>query len=208
MGDIIKNLSDFSQGILASVLGGLILAILFFVLRIFSKQIRESARVRKAKLKDLKQQVRANVASERTEAGMMFMFRVLMYLFLGNIAWVLPEAINAVLGFYPAYLLKFVSLLFFVLGLRWVSRYYSAKSAVTPKLEIVAANWGSADKQIDITAKLAHHIINNALTIRASNSICGQDPDQGVSKVLTVKYRFDGVEHEGKFHEKDLVRLP
>lgn len=208
MGDIIKNLSEFWQGFLASLSAGLILTILLFVLRIFSKQIRESSRVRKAKLRDLKKQITADPPSERTEAAMIFIFHVLKYLFLGNITWVLPEAINAIFGFYPAYLLKFLSLLFFLLGLKWIYFYYSAKTAVIPELEIVEAKWGSSNKQNDITRELSHHVINNALTVRASNSISGEDPDKGAFKVLMVKYRFAGKQHEAKFRENEIVKLP
>jgi hypothetical protein len=57
-------------------------------------------------------------------------------------------------------------------------------------LEIISAIYGSpqAEKQIDVTAIVKGLIVNNKLTIRASNDIAG-DPDLGVLKNLTILYR-------------------
>ena len=60
----------------------------------------------------------------------------------------------------------------------------------------------------DVTEELKHNVINNTLTIKASNSIAGNDPHPNVVKILTVRYLFDGKEHERKFRENEMVKLP
>lgn len=56
-------------------------------------------------------------------------------------------------------------------------------------LEIVSAQYGTApDKLIDVTELVVSRIVNNRLTIRASNDLAG-DPNPGVVKSLSILYR-------------------
>ncbi len=60
----------------------------------------------------------------------------------------------------------------------------------TKPLEIISAKYGTpqTDKLTDVTELLVTKIVNNRLTITASNDLAG-DPDPGIVKSLTILYR-------------------
>jgi len=208
MTDFFEKLPGFWQGVVSSFIAGISLLILGVLLRIFLKQFRESSRIRKARVEELRQQLVSDNASERMEASMQFTFKTLYYLFLGNILWVAPEAVGVALPFRPLYLLKSISLVMFWFGLRWIYHYFSAKATILPELQIIQASYGSVQKLDDVTEELRHNVIDNTLTIKAGNTIAGNDPHPGVVKILMVRYLFDGKEHEKKFREMEIVALP
>lgn len=78
----------------------------------------------------------------------------------------------------------------------------------TAMLEILAANYGTPKKSIDIKKKLSDLIINNSLSTPINNEVAGNDPDYGTPKTLKVKYKFNGEVFEKEFAEKGLVKLP
>lgn len=69
------------------------------------------------------------------------------------------------------------------------------KKVAKNKLVIINAQYGINDKYIDVTDKLNQMIIDNKLSILASNELAG-DPIIGVPKELRIKYRFNDYEQK------------
>ena len=75
-------------------------------------------------------------------------------------------------------------------------------------LEIIEATYGTNKNKLDVTEKLRKHVLDNTLTIQASNSFFGSDPDKGIKKKLRVKYNFAGKPHEKTVIETQSIHLP
>lgn len=67
----------------------------------------------------------------------------------------------------------------------------AAQPTSTKTLVIVKAAYGTGEKRVDVTDKLAAAIINNSLSIQASNNLAG-DPANGVVKDLRITYTLGG----------------
>jgi hypothetical protein len=78
-------------------------------------------------------------------------------------------------------------------------------------LEIIKAEYGSGDVQVDVTEILRQHAGNLqliALPTRSFNEAFGGDPTPGVAKQLTIQYSIDGQPSEATFAENALIVLP
>jgi len=206
MADWFSNIPEFWRGVVTSVFGGMLLAIGGLFIRIAFRQVRESSRIRKAKLEEIKSQLISTNPNERSEASIVVLINIFKNLFMGNIWWILPSLIP--LGGLLLDLLKVVSLVYFWLGLRWIYHFYSAKQRVVKHLEILKGTYGSAAQQEDVTNELRHRIIDNMITCKVGYSTFGIDPMKGVSKILTVDYKFGDNEYQKKFREGDTAKLP
>jgi hypothetical protein len=137
----LEQLPCFWQGVLASITAAIILAIFTYVWKVLPKPTRGGAIRRKAELKRLEEKLRSGQAYERTEAIAVYTFNTLKFLFLGNLFWVLPEAIepyiyirtneNILFVIIGLYSIKFISLALFFWGLVWISRFTSVVAAGT-----------------------------------------------------------------------------
>jgi len=126
-GQALSDIPDFWQGVLASLVAAAILGLIGFVFKISSKQVQRRNQKTREYVNQLEQKLSGKDPSERTEAAVTFIFHALKNFFIGNIFWVLPEALDAFLwGFPPVFAIKFVSLAFFFLGLTWIYRYIRA----------------------------------------------------------------------------------
>jgi hypothetical protein len=74
-------------------------------------------------------------------------------------------------------------------------------------LEIVTADYWTANTNLDVAQELRDRIRNGSLKAIASNNLKG-DPDFGQAKSLTVVYRFGGVTLTNQFREGEFVVLP
>jgi hypothetical protein len=74
-------------------------------------------------------------------------------------------------------------------------------------LEIVTADYWTANTNLDVAQELRDRIRNGSLKAIASNNLKG-DPDFGQVKSLTVVYRFGGVTLTNQFREGEFVVLP
>jgi len=105
-----------------------------------------------------------------------------------NILWgILATAIGALISLLTA------------MSKRYVSR-----------LEVIEATYGTLNKTIDVTNSLRELVgktRRNTLIVVASNAI-GGDPVPGIRKMLKVRYKFLGRDHEQVFAENSLVQLP
>jgi hypothetical protein len=76
-----------------------------------------------------------------------------------------------------------------------------------PALQILHAEYGSDTNRIDVTDRLRVMVINNSLTITASNNLAG-DPHFGVIKTLTIEYRFGNKVYTEKILESNTKKIP
>jgi hypothetical protein len=79
------------------------------------------------------------------------------------------------------------------------------------KVEIVKAEYGAGDKQVDVTELLRKHAGEYRLILLPDggyNAAFGGDPASGIAKQLKVQYRIDGKDGEATFAENALIVLP
>ena len=78
-----------------------------------------------------------------------------------------------------------------------------------PQLVIVKAVYGNLPNgpQVDVTAKLAGMIRDNALSVEVSNDVFG-DPAEGAGKKLRVDYTLGGVARSRTLAEDEVLSLP
>ena len=127
MAEFWNSLPAFYRGLATSIIGGIILAIIFFILRIFGNSVRLKKEARTVRIQRIERKLRSTTPAERTEASMSLIFNTLKYLFVGLILWILPEAINPLIHFEPIYMVRLVSLICFMLGLKWIYFYNYAR---------------------------------------------------------------------------------
>ncbi len=87
----------------------------------------------------------------------------------------------------------------------------SAAGLPDVELEIIKAEYGSGDVQVDITEILQQHagkLQLIALPTRSFNEAFGGDPVPGTAKQLTIQYRINGQSSEATFAEDVLIVLP
>lgn len=77
------------------------------------------------------------------------------------------------------------------------------------ELHIVEARYGSERQQYELTERLRAMRHDGRLDLRVSNEMAGGDPDPGVRKYLTLRYRIGrGPVQELRANEHDHLRLP
>ena len=74
-------------------------------------------------------------------------------------------------------------------------------------LEIVSARYGAGSSWVDVTEQLRQRVVNDTLSVRASNELAG-DPIYGTSKDLVVQYRLDGKDYTVTVPEEHTLQLP
>ena len=82
----------------------------------------------------------------------------------------------------------------------------AAKGSVS-QLEIVKAQYWTANTNMDVTDEIQDRIRGDSLKAMANNNIKG-DPEFGQVKHLTIEYRFGGVPMTNEFREGDIIVLP
>ena len=121
--DAINNLPPFWQGVLSSIVGGLVLALLFLLLKITFSSIREWLAHRSGAIAVLRQQLSATQPSIRTEATVRVFFGMAKWLVISALLFAFstvsliwwPQAIS--LGF------KVASMVCLVVSLGWLYQY-------------------------------------------------------------------------------------
>lgn len=86
----IDQLSEFWQGVVASVVGGIVLLMLGFVARISSSSLREWTASQVSAVNVLRQQLSAADSSVRSEANVRLLFNVLKWILIALLLFFLP----------------------------------------------------------------------------------------------------------------------
>jgi hypothetical protein len=92
-----------------------------------------------------------------------------------------------------------------------VEEILSAAGLPEVELEIIKAEYGSGDVQVDVTEILQQHAGDLqliALSTPSFNEAFGGDPVPGTAKQLTIQYSINGQSGEATFSENDLIVLP
>ncbi|MCW3127340.1 MAG: repeat protein [Bacteroidetes bacterium] len=74
-------------------------------------------------------------------------------------------------------------------------------------LEIIRATYGSDQKNIDVTQTVRDLVLNNKLTVQASNSL-GGDPHHGTYKKMQIDYRLGEKIYSKEISEGETITLP
>jgi Domain of unknown function (DUF3395) len=74
-------------------------------------------------------------------------------------------------------------------------------------LEILKAIYGIESKEVDVTTILRNMLLNNSLTVTASNQLAG-DPNPGIVKKLSIIYKYGNKEQQTEITEGEQVTLP
>ena len=75
-------------------------------------------------------------------------------------------------------------------------------------LSITSAQWGSGNRQQNVSQRLQNMIRNNRLSVKVTPQNMGGDPAPGVSKQLTVVYRWQGRTMNVTRVEGEILNLP
>jgi hypothetical protein len=75
-------------------------------------------------------------------------------------------------------------------------------------LQILRADYGTDNRFVNVTSRLAANVQGNALTLRITNDSMGGDPAEDHPKVLNVWYSFNGRVGNVLVNEKDTLNLP
>jgi len=81
------------------------------------------------------------------------------------------------------------------------------KPDLPKELRIISAKYGAHDKWLDVTPQVTEKVVDNQLSIRASNAIAG-DPLYGTSKRLKVHYMVDGKKQFAEVREGVMLNVP
>ena len=119
----INNLPQFWQGVLSSVLAGLLLTIIGLILRIAFSSIREWAAHRKGVLVVLRQQLSSAIPAVRGEATIRLMFGVAQWLIISAFLYALSTVITFSGASMLDLALKMASMGSLAISLWWLSQY-------------------------------------------------------------------------------------
>jgi len=213
MDTIIEKLPVFWQGVLASIIAAIIIAIAIKLAAFFVSSVKEGKQEKKQQMDGLKEKVLSPDSVSRVEGYFLFLFRLLQYLFIAGILWVIAPLLNFIPSLY--FITTIGSLSCFYLGLRWIFILHRIihkdsifiKYSILGMLEIKSAQYGAEGKTLDITDELNQRIVDNKLDIKVDNYISG-DPTPGVPKQLIVIYSFDGKTHQRIVPERQRLVLP
>ena len=81
------------------------------------------------------------------------------------------------------------------------------KTSETDGLRIIKARYGACGKWTDVTSQLREKVINNRLSITASNNIAGE-PIYGVSKSLYAEYILNNKKTTTQVREGSVLNIP
>ncbi|MBT3044964.1 MAG: hypothetical protein KME67_19060 [Candidatus Thiodiazotropha sp. (ex Codakia orbicularis)] len=129
MNDLIEQIPVFWQGVLASIVAGMILTILGYIFSTSIKQWRKNLSSHKNLKRIIANKLQSNGMIPRLDGSIFCLFQTVKYLFFANIFWVLPETVY-MFGELTI-LIKLLSLFFFVMGLKWIYFYTSNQSSIT-----------------------------------------------------------------------------
>ncbi len=76
------------------------------------------------------------------------------------------------------------------------------------RLEITRAEYGSGDRNFDVTARLNSQVQNGRLDMQVNNNTMGGDPARGIAKRLRVEYTYDGRPQQMVINENSQLYLP
>ena len=211
---LIEKVPQFWQGFFASILAAIFIAIVVKFYALFSTRAQVSQKKKLEQLEELETKISSPDSVLRVEGYFQFLFKLLQYLFLASIIWVLASILSyvSVPVMIPCALL---SIFFFYLGLGWIYRFQDIlRGCIVPSkqigqtgLVIHSALYGIKGEGNNITDLLRSQISNGKIKILVSNDLSG-NPFPGIKKELTVNYSFDGETHSRTIREGEVLTLP
>jgi Domain of unknown function (DUF3395) len=210
---MLEHVPPFWQGVLASLLATIVAGIAVQFSRIFSGRARLKAEQNREAIKKLRQRISSADSVLRVEGYFVALFRLLRYLLLGSLLWVVAWAITLFpFGFVFGVVVAFASLGAYYSGLRWL--YYVTRPAnpeskgPSGKLLILhTATYGAGSVLVDVKSALAERLTDGHLQVYAGNQL-GGDPCPGKPKELLIDYSYDGIRHTRRLPEGEMLSLP
>lgn len=205
--NIISGNPTFWQGVLASMLATILIAIFLKLYSLLSSRARDNKLKEAEQLLALQAKMRSSDSIIRVEGYFVALFTLLKYLFIASIFWI-SSSLSPVL--FLRTIFGFVSLIVFYFGLRWLAailRTQHSSGIKKTTLIIESAVYGIGDKTIDVSKQLNSMIANGKLQVIAGNQIAG-DPIAGTHKELRVSYFCEGKQHSRVVPEGEILSLP
>jgi hypothetical protein len=217
-----SSLPPFWQGVAASVLATVLIAIAVRLFTTFSIRARDTRSQRQERIKAIVNNLASSDSVIRVEAYLRSLFALFRYFFYACIFWALYGVVSifgsinstwyTITG-YACALLILVSLVFFYFGLRMLTRleataHKSPTDIDGAAIEILGGTYGTRSKKVDVTELLRANVRNGRLLISVSNELAGTDPEPGVGKYLKVEYRYGGLSHSRTIPEGQTLSLP
>lgn len=208
---MLDHVPAFWQGVLASILATIVVAIAIKLWSLFSTQAQQSQQRRQQQVKDLRAKMASSDSVVRVEGYFVTLFTVLKLLFIGSILWVLAWSIS----FFKAtasLVVALASLVIYYLGLRWLYSTLRPAGATSTDtagvaLTIHSARYGAAGQYLDVAPVLTERLNKGRLEIYAGNQLAG-DPCPGVPKELLVEYSYGNERHRRTVMEGNILSLP
>jgi len=213
MKDLFNSIGPFWQGVLASAIAAILLAILYRVGNMFITTFKESKNERKRKNTELKEKLLSKDSILRIDGNFQILFHLLQYILLAIISLVIAKLFEfAPLVFW---ILIVFSLWFFLVGLNDIFRIFRItrqdsafiKYSIVTRFTIDHAEYGSSDSYLDVTDILKTKIIEDHIEIEVSNDI-GGDPLPGARKKLIVLYTVNKETYKRIIPEGKVFRAP
>jgi hypothetical protein len=175
------------------------------------RRARESSRRNKENLRELRRLITSADSILRGEGYFVALFRLLRYLFVGSILWIIAWAAS----FFESTVgiaVGLVALGAYYYGLRWLYNITrpAKPESVNPSgklLMLHSAKYGAGNIVVDVTAILAERLADGSLEVYAGNQL-GGDPCPGRRKELVVDYSYAGQRHARHVPEGEILSLP
>lgn len=203
--DIIPS---FWQGVIASIVATIIIAITVKIYSIYSLQAKTKKQKKDKFITSIQEKINSSDSIIRVEGYFISLFYLLRYLFIGI------TLLAASLSFEDLGVLKSIpaigGLLFFYAGLRWLSlitKEPASHKVTENSLVINYAKYGIGEKHYDVTNTVLGLIHNGRVKLTADNSTFG-DPAVGEIKELTINYSYMGNTYTRTIPEKETLTLP
>jgi hypothetical protein len=208
---MIDKIPQFWQGVLASLLATIVVAIAAKLWAVISTQARENQCRKQQCIQDIRSKMKSGDSILRVEGYFTALFTLLKYIFVSIILWVVAWGVSF-FEYTISLLVALASLSVCYLGLRWLYGLMRPPVLVSTdpsgkKLELHSAKYGAMGEFRDITAILAERLTQGHLQVYAGNHLAG-DPCQGVGKELIVDYSYDGERHTRIVREGEILSLP
>ena len=208
---MLEKIPDFWQGVLASIVATMAVAIAIKIYGLISEQAKENKNRNQRQIAELRAKMKSSDSVLRVEGYFITLFTLLKYLFIASIIWLLGWILSFFIGI-GGIVVAFGSLTVYYFGLRWLYNAqkesdFTSRTSEGDVLTIHSAQYGAGNNQIDVTAKVAECMSKGRLEIYAGNHL-GGDPSPENRKNLTVEYTFQGERRTRSVPEREKLSLP
>ncbi|MBL7075077.1 hypothetical protein ISS37_07555 [candidate division KSB1 bacterium] len=207
-----EQIPEIWQGVLASITGAVIIAIVVKLWSLSSGRARVSRERRQFEMEQLRARLSSPDSVARVEGYFIALFTLLKYLFFGSILWVVAWTLSVLPWIWclpVAAVSMGASLVAYYLGVRWL---YSTLRSPSPshaggELEIHSAQYGVPGHYVDVLEQVLAQVQGAQVEVYAGNHLAG-DPCPNTVKELVVEYTYRDERRTRRVTEGHILSLP